>query len=332
MTATELATLPRPRLRAAGGGWAMFLLRRLGTFVLSLWGLVTAAFLMLQVIPGDPARLAVGMNAPVALVEATRHQLGLDLPLPVQYLRFIGGLLTGDPGDSIALHQPVLDVIGSRLPATLELAFITIVVVIVVAVPTGLLFAAISRGGRHRLVDLGYTTVSGVLAVVPEFLLGVGLVYVFAVATHLLPVAGRTGPASYVLPVAALAIGAIALLSRIVRAEALTVLDADYMRTARAKRMPARLLYLRHALPNLLTATLTMSAIILGSLIAGTVLVESIFAWPGLGQTLVSSITDKDYPLAQTLVVVYGGIVLLIHFVVDVVLSLVDPRSTIREA
>lgn len=315
----------------APGGWPAFLLRRFAVFLLSLWALVTAAFLMLQLIPGDPVRQAVGMNASVEIVESMRTQLGLDLPLWEQYLRFIGGLLTGDPGDSILLRMPVTQVIADRLPATLELALITIVVVLLLAVPIGIGFAALTRGGRRRGVEIGYTAVSGVLAVVPEFLFGVGLVYVFAVNLQLLPVAGRSGPESYILPVAALAIGAVASLSRIVRAEALSVLDTDYLRTARAKRMPSWMLYLRHALPNLLTPTLTMAGIMLGTLIAGTVLVESIFAWPGLGLTLVSSISDKDYPLAQTLVVVYGGMVLLVNLAVDVVLALVDPRSTIKD-
>ncbi|SDT20706.1 ABC transporter permease [Microterricola viridarii] len=333
MTAAPAVT-PAVRARTswfARGGWPSFLARRLGVFALSLWGLVTAAFLMLQLIPGDPVRMAVGLNASVEVVEAMRAHLGLDLPLWEQYTRFIGGLLTGNPGDSIKLHIPVVQVIADRLPATLELALLTIVVVLLLAVPIGIAFAALTRGGRRRGVEIGYTATSGIFAVIPEFLFGVGLVYLFAVTVPVLPVAGRTGPESYILPVAALALGGIASLSRIVRAEALGVLDADYIRTARAKRMPTALLYLRHALPNLLTPTLTMAGLMLGSLIAGTVLVESIFAWPGLGQTLVSSITGKDYPLAQTLVVVYGGMVLLVNLIVDIVLALVDPRSTIKE-
>lgn len=332
MTSIDATTRPRRTSWFAAGGWPSFLLRRLGLFVLSLWGLVTAAFLMLQLIPGDPVRMVVGMNASVEVVEDMRRQLGLDLPLHEQYFRFLGGLLTSNPGNSLSLQQPVFEIIGARLPATLELALLTITIVLVVAVPLGIVFAALTRGGRRRGVEVGYTAVTGVFAVVPEFLFGVGLVYVFAVVTHILPVAGRTTPASYVLPVAALALGAIASLSRIVRIEALNVLDTDYIRTARAKRMPAALLYLRHALPNLLTPTLTLAGIMLGSLIAGTILVESIFAWPGLGQTLVASITGKDYPLAQTLVVVYGGMVLLINLVVDILLALIDPRSTITEA
>ncbi|WP_205786763.1 ABC transporter permease [Specibacter cremeus] len=335
---TTMSALPAraPRRPATGwfapGSWSLFAVRRGGRFLVAIVVLVTAAFLMLQLIPGDPARESVGATAPVEAVNLRRHELGLDQPLWVQYFRFWGGLLTGHPGTSITLRMPVADVIGSRFPATAELAVITLVVVLVLAIPLGLLAAALTRGGRRRGLELGFTSVTGFFSVVPEFLMGVGLVYLFAVSTQLLPVAGRGGPTSYVLPVAALSIGSTAALARIVRAEALGVLGNDYIRTARAKRMPAIRLYLRHALPNLMTSTLTIAGLFLGSLIAGTVLVESIFAWPGLGMTIVDSIRSKDYPLAQTLVVVYGAIVLGINLVVDVLLAILDPRSTIKES
>lgn len=180
-------------------------------------------------------------------------------------------------------------------------------------------------------MELGYTAVSGFFSAIPEFILGVGLVYLFAVQTHLLPVAGRSGPASYVLPIAALAIGNIAAMSRIVRTEALTVLNQDYIRTARAKRMSRARLYFTHALPNLLTSSMTIGGLILGGLIAGTVLVESIFAWPGLGRTIVDAIRSNDFPVAQVIVVIYGSIVLLITMLVDVLLVFLDPRSVLKE-
>lgn len=179
--------------------WPAYLLRRFGTFVISLWALVTAAFLMLQLIPGDPVRLALGMNAPVELVETTRSQLGYDLPLWQQYFRFVGGLLSGNPGDSITLRTPVFEVIASRLPATLELAVLTVVTVLLVGIPIGLIFAALTRNGRRRGVEIGYTATSGTIAVIPEFMFGTALVYLFAVTFPVLPVAGRGGPESYIL-------------------------------------------------------------------------------------------------------------------------------------
>jgi peptide/nickel transport system permease protein len=188
-----------------------------------------------------------------------------------------------------------------------------------------------TQGGRRPKSELAFTGATGSLSAVPDFLLGVGLVFVFAVGLELLPVAGRESLASYPLPLLSLSAGPIALLSRIVRVETLRVLSADYLRTARAKRLPARLLYLRHALPNLLTSTMTLSGLLLSGLLAGTVLVENVFAWPGLGTVLTQSVPAKDYPVVQALVLVFGAGVLLINLVVDVVIAVVDPQSAIRE-
>jgi peptide/nickel transport system permease protein len=327
-----LTSVRRRRGGSSSGGWPGFLARRLGRLIISMVVLVTVSFFMIRLIPGDPVRNALGINASQAVVAARREALGLDLPLWEQYLRFWQGLLTGNLGDSFSLQLPVTSIIAQRLPATLELALLALATMLVFAVPIGLAAAALTRGGRRRGLELGYTSVSGFFAVIPEFLIGVGLVYLFAVQTSVLPVAGRTGPESYILPVAALSIGSIAAMSRIVRAEALTVLDQDYMRTARAKRMPAWRLYLRHALPNLLTSALTIGGLVLGSLIAGTVLVETIFSWPGLGLTIVNSIRDKDFPVAQGVIIVYGLIVLLVTLVVDIVLVVLDPRSALKES
>jgi peptide/nickel transport system permease protein len=309
-----------------------FLGRRLGRLAVSLLLLVTASFAMIHLVPGDPVRAALGLTAPVELVEARRQSLGLDRPLWQQYVRYLGGLASGDLGRSMASDLPVAQVIGDRLPETAKLALLAFGVVMLVAIPLGVAMAALTHGGRRHGTELAFTGVTGVFAVIPEFLLAVGLVVVFAVGMKLLPVAGRGGPASYVLPVLALAVGPAAALARIVRVEALTVLGTSYMRTARAKRLPPRLLYLRHALPNLLTSALTIGGLLLTGLIAGSVLVETVFAWPGLGSSIVQSILAKDYPLVQGIVLVYGSAVLLVNLVVDVLLGMLDPRSTIRES
>ena len=162
-------------------------------------------------------------------------------------------------------------------------------------------------------------------------LIGVGLVYVFGVNLGWLPVAGNNTPSAYVLPVLSLAIGPAAILARIVRVEMVTVLQADFIRTARAKRLPSRTVYLGHALPNALTASLTLGGLLLSGMVAGTVLVENVFAWPGLGSTIVSSILAKDYPLVQAIVLVYGVGVLVVNTFVDVALAVLDPRSMITE-
>jgi peptide/nickel transport system permease protein len=312
--------------------WPRFAARRAGRLLVSVWVLVTASFLMIHLIPGDPVRSALGPTAPADLVAARRQSLGLNDPLWTQYWHYLHDLFTGKLGQSMVSGLPVGDVIGDRLPATASLAGLAFLTAVALAVPTGVGMAVLTRGGRRRWAETTYASGSVVLATVPDFLLGVGLVAVFGVQLAWAPVAGRGGPGTYVLPVLSLALGLAAVLGRIVRVEMVSVLDADYIRTARAKRLRARTIYLRHALPNALTATITVAGLVLGSLVAGTVLVENVFAWPGLGMEIVRSILSKDYPVVQGIVLVYGIGVLLANLVVDVALALLDPRSTIRES
>jgi peptide/nickel transport system permease protein len=309
-----------------------FVLRRLARLVVSLSVLLVLSFAMIHLIPGDPVRGALGPAAPQSLVEQRRHELGLDRPLPTQLARYVSGVLTGDLGTSSTYNLPVAEVVASRLPNTARLAGLAFVVIMAVAVPLGMLAAVLTRDGRRRGTELAFTTGTGLLATVPEFLLGVGLVYGFAIALPWFPVGGQSGPASYVLPVAALSIGSIAALTRIVRVEMLAVLGEDYMRTARSKRLPARLEYLRHALPNMLTATLTIAGLLLAGLVGGTVLVENVFAWPGLGTIVAESVVRQDFALAQAIMLLLGATVLVINLVVDLLLGVLDPRSTIRQA
>jgi len=311
--------------------WVRFAVRRLGRLLLSLWVLVTASFLMIHLIPGDPVRAALGPTAPATLVAARRESLGLDDPIWQQYVDYLRGLFTGDLGTSLISQLPVSDVISQGLPATLALAVLAFVTAVVIAVPVGVAMGVLTRRGRGRRTELTFTTSSVVLGIIPDFLVGVVLVYVFAVTLGWLPVAGNDSPDSYVLPVLALAIGPAAILSRIIRVEMITVLDADFVRTARAKRLPAHTLYLGHALPNALTASLTLGGLILSTLVASTVLVENVFAWPGVGSTIAQSILNKDYPVVQAIVLVSGVGVLLVNTSVDVGLAVLDPRSMIRE-
>lgn len=320
------------RVGSAGGRQlGVFILRRLARLAYSVVALVTVAFLMVRLIPGDPVRNALGINATAAVVERQRESLGLNDPLWMQYLDFWKGLLSWNLGDSFSLHLPVTTVIEQRLPATLELTFLSLAVALLLSVPIGIVAAALTRGGRRPGLAAAYTTMSGLLAVIPDFLIGVALVYLFAVHSHTLPVAGRAGPSSYVLPVLALSIGTSAAVSRIVRVEALSVFQQDYMRTARSKRMSRRRLYFRHALPNLMTSSLTIAGIVLASLVAGTVLIETIFSWPGLGLTIVNAVRSKDFPLAQGIVIVYGLIVLVANLVIDIALVCLDPRSALKD-
>lgn len=312
--------------------WPAFFVRRLTRFVVSMFLLVTACFLMVQALPGDPVRSALGIKASPEVIEAARHRLGLDRSIWQQYVDYLGDLLRGDLGVSLISDTPVQEVMTQRLPSTISLGSLAFVFVIVVAIPAGIAVAIMTRDGKRRKAHLGFAAVTGVLLSIPDYVLAVGLVFVFAVTLGFFQVAGQSGLDSYVLPVIALSAGSIAYLARIVRAETQRVLGEDYMRTARSKRLPARLLYVRHALPNILTATLTVGGLVLTGLLAGTVLVENVFAWPGIGQELVQSVLATDFPVVQAIALFFGSAVLLINLAVDVLIALVDPRSTIRDS
>jgi peptide/nickel transport system permease protein len=300
--------------------------------VASLFLLVTISFAMIHAIPGDPVRTALGgITAQPELVAARRHDLGLDQPLPEQYVDYLGNTVTGDFGTSIITNQPVSDIISDRLPSTLRLVGLAFVFTILVAYPLGLGMAILTQHGRHRKAEVAFAGVTGFVQAIPDFVLATALVALFGVAFQLLPVATETGPASYVLPVLSLTLGSVAVLSRVIRLEGLRVLGEDYVRTARSKRLPARLVYFRHALPNMLTASLTISGLFLAGLVAGTVLVENVFAWPGIGSAVVNSVIARDYPVALALSLLLGAITLIVNLVVDVLLAIVDPRSVIRE-
>jgi len=316
----------RGLISRADNVWVRFALRRTGQLLLSLWVLVTAAFAMIHVIPGDPVRAALGPAAPLALIQQRRAALGLDDPWWQQYLHYLGHLFTGDLGVSMTSGLPVSDVIADRLGSTVEMAVLAFAVAVVVSVPLGTLMAMLARDGRRRGGDWVFTSASIVVATIPEFLMAVGLVFVFSVSLHWLPVAGRSGPASYVLPVLSLAIGPALMLARIVRVEMLAVLETDYIRTARAKRVRATALYLRHALPNALTATLTLGGLTLGALVAGTVLVENIFAWPGIGQYAYQSAINLDVPAIAGVSLFIAVVYVSVNFVVDLLYGVIDPR------
>lgn len=308
-----------------------FLLRRLGRMAVALALVVVATFAVIHLVPGDPVRAVLGPSAPAELADRLRAELGLDQPLHVQFLDYVGGLVTGDLGTSVLTHQPVAEVLATRLPPTLALAGAAFVLAALGSVPIGVATAISARHGRHRVLDLVVGSVIGVLIVVPNFLVAVGLIAVFSIGLGWFPVAGWGDLREAVLPVLALALGPMAYLARIVHVEMAHVLDATYLTTARSKRLPASLVYFRHALPNMLTSALTIGGLMLTGLVAGTVLIETIFAIQGLGTTIVSSISSKDYPMIQGVVLVYALLVLGINLLVDLVLLAIDPRSSIAE-
>lgn len=308
-----------------------FLLRRLGRLALSLAAVLVLTFLLVRLVPGDAVRAALGPNATPEHVEQLRAELGLDKPVTAQFADYVTGLLRGDLGTSIRSERPVGAIIAQRLPATLTLAVLSFVVAVAGALPIGIAAAVSARGGRRRVGDAVGAGVLGSLIAIPNFLVGVGLIALLSVGLDVLPAAGWGEPREALLPVLALALGPMAYLARIVQVEMAVVLDSTYMVTARGKRLPPRLMYLRHALPNIVTASLTVAGLVLGGLAAGTVLIETVFAIPGLGEVAVSSVTGKDYPMIQGVVLVYTLIVLGVNLVVDLILITIDPRSSIAE-
>ena len=308
-----------------------FVLRRLGRLVVSLALVTIGTFLIIHLVPGDPVRGALGTSASPELVARTRTELGLDLPLPEQFINYILGLFRGDFGVSLQTHRSVGETLSQRIPATVTLAVAAFIVAALTALPIGIATAISARSGRRRVANLAASAVLGLLIVVPNFLVAVGLISLFSIALGVLPAAGWGSIQTMILPVIALAVGPAAYLARIVHVEMDRVLDATYMTTARSKRLPGRLIYLRHAMPNILTATLTIGGLLLTGLVAATVLIETIFAIPGLGVTIVSAITTKDYPAIQGVVLVYAVMVLGVNLIIDLILVTVDPRSSILE-
>jgi len=295
--------------------------------VLSLAAVLTLTFLMIQLIPGDPIRLALGPDAPASLVEERRHQLGLDQPLIKQFFDYWGRMLTGQFGESLLSQQPVGLLVQARVANTAVIVSLALIATLLVSVLGGLLVGIATHRGRRPRFRFGFTLGTGILAAIPDFLVAVGLVFLFAVTFRLLPVAGAKTADAFVLPTLAITLGSAATMMRVVRSSTEVVLDQDYILVARAKRLPALRVYLRHALPNLLTAALTLGGLQLGTVVAGTIVVENVFAIPGLGTALVQALITRDYPVVQTIMVIFAGAVLLLNLVIDLALGALDPRS-----
>ncbi|MGO4860015.1 ABC transporter permease [Arthrobacter sp. 2MCAF14] len=323
---------PGSRLLVAKSPWLKFAIRRAGSLAATFLALIVVSFLIVQLIPGDPAYGLAGANADQGDVDRIRHQLGLDLPMAQRFVNFVGSVLTGDLGTSFMYRQPVSTIIMSRLPFTATIAIAGIVTVLLIAVPLGMSIGLLTRGGRRSWLDAGFGVVAGFLDSVPGYVAASFLVVMFALGVGVFPLvppayAPRLGAESFVLPVAALALGPICTISRVVRRETAVVLENDYMRTARGWRLPAWKKSLKWALPNLLTTTLTLSGLILTGMIGGAIIIESVFALPGLGTGIIKAILDRDYPVIQGMVIVIGMIAAFINLLVDLILGLIDRRN-----
>lgn len=314
-------------LKTVRSPWPRFLLGRMAGLAGVLVMLVVGTFLIVQLIPGDPAQVIAGPEASQAQIEQIRHEQGLDQPLLAQFGDYVSSLLQGDLGTSFSSGLPVAEVIANRLPFTAEIAFLAVLIALLVSVPLGMATAVACRGGRRKALDTGFTAVTAVLGSIPEFVLATLLIMFFAIKLRMLPPSGAATLDAMVLPILALSIAPICTLARVVRRETATVLAMDYMRTARGRRLRAVRLYTRHALPNLMTSTLTLGGLVLTGLLGGAVVVEYVFAWPGLGTGIIDALGKRDYPVIQGVVLLLGILATLLNLLVDVVLGLLDPRS-----
>jgi peptide/nickel transport system permease protein len=280
---------------------------------------VVFAFLHLA---GDPAKVLLPPEASKEAVADLRRSLGLDDPFFVQYARFLGSAVRGEFGDSFIIRDKALLIVLERAPATVELAVAGLLVGVLLAVPLGILAAYRPRSWVDHLAS----TVSVVGQAIPTFWLGILLILVFAVWSRLVPVSGRSGFRSLILPAVCLGLYLAPIMMRLVRSGMLTVLAQDYVRTARAKGLAETLILWKHAFKNVSIPLVTMVGLQFGRLLAGTVVIEIVFAWPGIGFLTVKAVRTLDYPVVQAAVVVVGAAIALVNLATDVVVGYLDPR------
>lgn len=299
-----------------------YILRRLALAVPTLVGVTVVVFALIRLVPGDPARLVLGLQASEEEVRRLRVELGLDQPLPVQYARFLGRLVQGDLGRSVVTGEPVTREIAARLPATVQLA----VASTLLATAAGMAAGVISATRQYSWVDYLVMTVALFGISLPVFWLGLMLMLLFSVHLRWLPAGGYGTPAHLVLPTVTLAAFSVAIIARMTRSSLLEVLHQDYVRTAWAKGLGAQAVVLRHALKNALIPVVTVIGLQFGGLLGGAILTETVFAWPGMGRLLVGAIVARDYPVVQGAVLVFAALFTLVNLAVDVLYAYVDPR------
>jgi len=299
-----------------------YVLRRLLLAVPVLLGVSLCVFLMASFVPGDPAVVLAGDTASADQVERIRHELGLDQPLPVQYLRFLERLAHGSLGESTRTHRDVLLEIADRYPYTLALAVGAVLLSTVMGISLGI-FAAVKRG---RLADYLAMGIAIVGLSVPTFWIALIGIIVFSLTLHWLPVTGARSVGSYVLPIVALSLHSAAVKARITRSSMLEVFGQEYLRTARAKGLRERTVIMRHALKNALIPISTIIGLQFGSLLGGAFIIETIFGWPGIGRLAVQAIFNRDFPVIQGTVLVGAATYVLVNLAVDVLYAWLDPR------
>jgi peptide/nickel transport system permease protein len=292
--------------------------------------LSVGVFLMLHLTPGDPVQIMLGQDADPQSIAALRSELGLDQPLPVQYLRWAGSVLHGDLGRSIRTHEPVMAAIVSRLPVTIELSLLSLLISLAIGVPAGVL-AAIRRNSS---IDLASTGLALIGVSLPSFFLGILLILIFALWLRWVPPSGYTpfvldplaNLKQMLMPAVALGAALAGIVARLTRSSLLEVLGADYMRTARAKGLSESTSVIRHGLQNALLPVVTVVGLQVGALLGGAILIETIFALPGIGRLAVDSIFARDFPIVQGVVLFLALVRVLSNLFADLLYGRLDPR------
>lgn len=299
-----------------------YTIRRVLLAVFVLWGVVTVVFIIVRLVPADPALLIAGMDATEEQLAALRKRMGLDQPLIVQYFAYVSGALVGDFGNSYTQGVPVMTLVAQVLPNTALLAFLACTLAVIVSFPLGLLAAL----RANRLTDRVVTTASLFTQSLPGFWVGVVLMLVFSQTLKLLPSTGLSSPAALVLPTITLALPFIAILTRMTRSGLLEVIGEGYITTARAKGLSERIVIFTHATRNALIPVITIVGLEFGTLLGGAVVTETVFSFPGIGKLLVNSILHRDYALVQACVVLIAAAFVIVNLVVDLVYGYLDPR------
>jgi ABC-type dipeptide/oligopeptide/nickel transport system permease component len=299
-----------------------YLLVRASYAVVVIWLVVSVVFLLIHLVPGDPILQMLGEGAPAADIAATRHLYGLDVPLRTQYLHYWNGVLHGDLGPSLRFNQSVTSLILHRYPYTLQLTLAALLVAILVSIPAGVRSA--QRRGRWDDKLLSVVSLFGLSF--PNFALGPILILLFAIKLGWLPVSGSGTLANLVLPAITMGGALAAILTRMVRTSMLEELGQDYIRTARAKGLPERTVVYRHALRNAMLPVLTVLGLQFGALLAGAIVTEKIFSWPGIGRLTVDAIGNRDYFLVQGCILAIGLTYVAVNFITDLLYSVANPR------
>lgn len=285
-------------------------------------GVTVVVFSIMHLAPGDPVQLMLGPEAPAEAAEALRKKLGLDDPLHVQYLRWLSRVIRGDFGESIRGHQPVLEAIWIRLPATLELTLAAMMISLLIAIPAGI----ISAIKQYSLLD--HSCMVGALFGVsmPVFWQGLMLMLIFSFYLGWTPISGRGSISHLILPAITLGTFQAALVARLTRSSMLEVIRQDYIKTARSKGLRERIVIIKHALKNALIPVVTIVALQLPVLFGGAVITETVFAWPGMGRFMVQSIFNRDFPVVQGIVLIMTILVILANLLADILYTYLDPR------